>query len=109
MNTERQKVDVLVPTGLEYTQPSPYQPALVNGEAIPFWDKKQASFAAKVMRMPARCVVRVQTRFDTGWALWTGTRFITRPEWIEAAKAAGIDLYNNDWLRNALARIGGSA
>lgn len=85
------------PTGLEYTRRGPGRPATINGKAIPFWDKKQAVVAAKILRVPQRCVQRVETRFDAGWAIWFGNRFLTRPEWIAAAAERGIDLRDNNW------------
>ena len=84
-------------TGLEFTRMDCGLPATIDGKAIPFWDKKQAVAAAKVMRVPMRCIQRVETRFDKGWAIWFGNRFMHRDEWLSAAKDAGIDLYNNNW------------
>lgn len=85
------------PTGREYTRKAPGLPASICVDSIPMFDKQRARAAAKIMRVPMSAVQKTESRFDLGWSIWFGDRFMTRQEWVSAAASAGIDLYDNDW------------
>lgn len=78
-------------TGYEFSR-KPGHRAKINGMAIPFWNKTQARMVAKILKYPVRHIQPVTTGLDDGYAIWTGVRFVTRKEWLEAADVRGFDV-----------------